>query len=117
MISCSGVNSYRSRKVLLRNADGYFLSFRAGDWEFSSDRSRAAVFDYVGDHIEEQIEILRRTCGLALDPISVDPKEIFETCDGCSQMLASFEVFFDGRHFLCPACRAQVSASMGLSPA
>jgi len=40
-------------KVLIVNDDGQYLAGTATEWEFTEDRTRARVFDYVGDRVAE----------------------------------------------------------------
>jgi len=92
-------------KVYIRAQDGAYLTGAGAEWEFTVDRRKAAVFDYVHDRIAEQLEGLRRDQGIALVVERVDPKEIHESCDQCEQLVAPAKAFFDGRKFLCGDCR------------
>lgn len=68
---------------------------------------QAIVFDYLEHRVAEQLEIIRKTQGLALEIEEVEPKEILETCDGCARLVSPFNILFDGRSFLCTDCRAK----------
>jgi hypothetical protein len=91
--------------VRIRNAEGKYLARGAGEIEFCADIKRASIFDCRRDHIEQQLEYLRLTQGLVLNAEPVDPKEIHETCDRCGKLALSFQMFFDGKRYLCESCR------------
>lgn len=93
-------------KVRLCNSKGEYLTAAPSGWTFSNDCSKAFVFDYVGDRIEEYLESIARFRGIVLKAIPVDPKEFLEVCDRCHQAIAPALAFFDGRKFLCPGCLA-----------
>ena len=64
------MNDHEAVKVLIVNDDGQYLAGTGTDWEFTDDRSRAAVFDYWADQVAERIELsAKRTarCGSRLD--------------------------------------------------
>jgi len=92
-------------KVYIRAPDGAYLTGAGTDWEFTTDRRRATVFDYLHDRIAEQIEGLRRDQGIALVVERVDPREIHESCDECEQLVSPSKAFFDGQRFVCGDCR------------
>jgi len=92
-------------KVYIRGQDGAYLTGAGAEWEFTADRRKATVFDYVHDGIAEQLEGLRRDQGIVLAIEVVDPKEIHESCDECEQLVAPAKAFFDGEKFLCSDCR------------
>ncbi len=91
--------------VLICNADGQYLADSGGPGELTRDRTRAAIFDYLRDRVAERIEVANRVHGTAWKPVLADPREGFETCDRCGRRVFAFNAFFDGRQFLCPACR------------
>ncbi len=95
-------------KVLIVNDDGQYLSGTATHWEFTDDRTRARVFDYDGDHVAEQIELVRRAHGTVWSAVKLDPREAYEFCDRCGCRMSSYKAFFDGTQFLCAHCRALV---------
>src|SRR5258708_6777359 len=97
-------------KVRLRNSDGKYLAADLSGWTFSTDCTKAFVFDYVGDGIEEYVKSIVRMSGVILKATPVDPKEFLETCDQCQQVVAPINAFFDGRRFLCPRCRSKLQA-------
>ncbi len=72
---------------------------------FSNDRSAAIVLNYRSDHVEEQLETLRRTHGvhLVVDPVPVG--EVYETCDRCCDHFMPWMIYFDGKTYLCTDCR------------
>jgi len=49
--------------VLIVNDDGQYLAGTATEWEFTDDRTRARVFDYIGERVAEQIELVRKAHG------------------------------------------------------
>jgi hypothetical protein len=97
-------------KVILRDTAGRFLSRGWGEYGFTTDRERAVVFDYQNDRIAEQLLLVRQTQGLVLEAVAIDPKEFYETCDGCERLVAPVMAFFDGREFRCPDCRKGMSS-------
>ncbi len=66
---------------------------------------RATVLDFEGDRVAEQLEIVRRTHGINLEAVPLDPRMTHETCDRCEQLMIAPVAFFDGSQFLCPECR------------
>ena len=46
------------------------------------------------------------THGIVLEVVPVDLKEIHESCDRCGRVALSFQVFFDGKQYLCGECRS-----------
>jgi hypothetical protein len=92
-------------RVVIRNVQGKFLASSPDGLFFTEDRSRAAVFNYHGDQIEEQLEGIRKTAGVALAAEPVPPEEVYETCDRCKELFMPSMTFFDGKRFLCPDCR------------
>ena len=91
-------------KVRIRNHEGHYLAGAASKLGFSADSTQALVFDYLGHNVAEQLEIIRRTQGLALEIEEVEPKEVLEKCDVCSRMFSPFSIIYNGRHFLCSDC-------------
>ena len=91
--------------VRIRNSEGKYLGGEAKKMEFFEDINKAIIFDCRRDHIEQQLEYIRLTRGVALEAVPVDPKEIHETCDRCGRLALSFQVFFDGEQYLCAVCR------------
>jgi hypothetical protein len=92
-------------RVMIRNADGNYLANDANGLFFTNDRSRAALFNFQADRVQEQIEIIRRTEGMVLVAEPVPPEEIYETCDKCKELFMPSMTFFDGNRFLCADCR------------
>ena len=92
-------------KVLIVNDDGLYLTGTARSWEFTDDRSKAKVFDYERDRVAERIEMVRKAEGQVWIAVRVDPREVYEFCDGCGCRLRAFKMFFDGERFLCADCR------------
>jgi hypothetical protein len=93
-------------KVLIINEDGLYLSGTAVHWEFTEDRSRARVFDYVMDRVVEQLDLVKKAYGAVWIAVKLDPREAFEFCDRCGSRMVATSAFFDGTQFLCAVCRA-----------
>jgi len=98
-------DEFENVKVRLRDSDGKYLAADPNGWAFSADRAKAFVFDYFGDRIEDYLKSIAQVRGLVLRAAPVEPKELLETCDLCHQLVVPFNVFFDGRRFLCSHCR------------
>jgi hypothetical protein len=96
-------------KVFIRNVRGKYLAQDANGLFFTDDRAAAMVFDYRGDSVPEQLEIIGKTHGIALAADPVPPDEIYETCDRCKDLFMPFMTFFDGKRFLCADCRRRAS--------
>jgi hypothetical protein len=99
------MNDREAVKVLIVNDDGQYLAGTATEWEFTEDRTRARVFDYVGDRVAEQIELVRRAHGRVWIAVRLDPLEVYEFCDRCGCRMRAFRAFFDGEKFLCSDCK------------
>ncbi len=97
-------------KVLIINDDGQYLSGTASRWEFTDDRCRARVFDYLRDHVAEQIETVRRAHGAVWIAVRLDPREAYEFCDRCGARMVCAKAYFDGARFFCADCRRQAPA-------
>ena len=96
-------------KVFIRDARGKYLAQDANGLFFSEDRSAAMVFNYRGDAVVEQLEVLGETHGIVLTPEPVPPEEIYETCDRCKDLFMPFMTHFDGKRYLCAECRKRGS--------
>jgi hypothetical protein len=91
-------------KVRIRNWEGKYLAGEETGWGFSEDSSKAIVFDYAAHHVADQLESIRKSQGLYLEAVQVDPKEVLESCDACKRWLSPFNLVFDGKTFLCHEC-------------
>ena len=91
--------------VRIRNSEGKYLAGAAGQMEFCSEIQQARVFDCHRDQIEQQIAFIRLTQGILLEAEPVDPEEIHEACDRCGRLALSFQMYFDGKRYLCRECR------------
>ncbi len=91
-------------KVLIVNEEGQYLSGTATHWEFTEDRTRARVFDYVGDHVAEQLQLVRNAYRAIWIAVRLDPREAYEFCDRCGARMTAIQARFDGARFYCPAC-------------
>jgi hypothetical protein len=100
------MNDCESVKVLIVNDDGQYLAGTAIDWQFTDERSKARVFDYVADRVAERIELVRKAHGRVWIAVKLDPREVYEFCDRCGRRMRAFKAFFDGQQFLCDDCRA-----------
>jgi hypothetical protein len=94
-------------KVLIVNEEGQYLSGDATHWGFVEDRSRAKVFDYIRDHVSEQIRLVRKAYGVVWVAVRLDPREAYEFCDRCGTRIVAFRAYFDGTQFLCAQCKEQ----------
>jgi len=92
-------------KVVIVNEEGQYIAGSAHCWEFTEDRARAKVFDYVADHVAEQIKLVRNTQGIVWIAVRLDPSEVFEFCDRCGSRVAPADAFYSGKEFLCRTCR------------
>lgn len=99
-------------KVLIVNDDGQYLAGTATEWEFTDDRTRAKVFDYVGDRVAEQIELVRRAHGRVWIAVKLDPMEVYEFCDRCGCRMRAFRAYYDGKQFLCADCKNTAPATV-----
>ncbi len=93
------------------NEDGQYLAGTAFHWSFTEDRSLAKVFDYLKDHVAEQIRLVRRVYGNVWVAVRLDPAEAYEFCDRCGGRMCSVEAFFDGRQFFCGECKPRPVAA------
>jgi hypothetical protein len=98
-------------KVLIVNDDGQYLAGTATEWEFTDDRTRARVFDYAGDRVAEQIELVRKAHGRVWIAVRLDPLEVYEFCDRCGCRMRAVRAFFDGRQILCSDCNDNAPAA------
>ena len=99
------MNDREAVKVFIVNDDGQYLAGTATEWEFTDDRSKAAVFDYLGDRVAERIELVRKVHGRVWIAVRLDPREVYEFCDRCGRRMRASRTFFDGQQFLCADCR------------
>jgi hypothetical protein len=95
----------RDVKVVLRTAEGNYLAGEPGAWEFSGDIANAAVFNYLADDIEAQIQSVIESQGITLEAVHVASRDVHETCDRCEDVVMPAQAYFNGSQFLCPDCR------------
>ena len=91
-------------KVLIVNEEGQYLAGTAVHWEFTEDRTRARVFDYLKDHVAEQIQLVRNAYRSIWIAVKLDAREAYEFCDRCGGRMTATQARFDGTHFFCAAC-------------
>lgn len=91
-------------KVLIINEDGLYLSGTASHWEFTEERTRARVFDYIQDHVAEQLQLVRNAYQTIWIAVKLDPHEAYEFCDRCGARMTALQARFTGNQFLCPGC-------------
>lgn len=96
----------RDIRVVLRSAEGHYVSGGPLEWDLTDDLSQAAVFDYIRDHVEAVVKAFQQSHGLALEAVHVRAHELCETCDRCRESVLPTIAFFTGRQFLCPDCSA-----------
>ncbi len=99
------MTDFENKKVVIRTTDGMYLSTSSEGLRFSNDLYGAVVFDYEKDQVEQKLSLLRQVHGLALEAVSLKPEEVFETCDQCRRMVIPAMAFFDGKRFVCGACK------------
>ena len=107
------LNESQDHKVFIRNPHGKYLAQDMNGLFFSEDRSAALVFDYRGDAVAEQIEMIGKTYGIKLAADPVPPEEIYETCDRCHDLFMPFMTFFDSQQFLCADWRRRAPGRSG----
>lgn len=98
------MNDREAVKVLIVNDDGQYLTGTAMYWEFTEDRAKARVFDYLEDQVAERIELIRKSQGRVWIAVKLDPREVYEFCDRCGRRMRALKTFFDGQQFLCGDC-------------
>ncbi len=94
----------RDIKVVLRSPDGQYLAGGPTQWEFATNVGDAAVFNYLADDIESQLERIRKTHAIELEAVHVAATELCETCDRCRENVLPTIAYFNGKQFLCPGC-------------
>ena len=99
------MNDREAVKVLIVNDDGQYLTGSAMCWEFTEDRAKARVFDYLEDQVAERIDLVRKAHGRVWIAVKLDPREVYEFCDQCGCRMRAFRAYFDGQQFLCGDCR------------
>ena len=105
------VAKFRDIKVVVRSPDGHYLTGGPTEWGFTDNLADAAVFSYLAHGIEAQLEQIRRSQGFALEAVHVASHDLCESCDRCKEIVLPSIVFFDGKQFLCPDCRAKSPAA------
>jgi hypothetical protein len=93
-------------KVLIVNEEGLYLSGTATQWEFTEDRGRARVFDYLGDHVAAQLQLVRNAHRAIWIAVKLDPHEAYEFCDRCGARMTATQARYVGTQFYCPGCAA-----------
>ena len=96
-------------KVLIVNENGHYLAGTATHWEFTEDRARAKVFDYLEDQVPAILRLVQKSNGRVWIAVKLDPHESSEFCDRCGTRLPAYNMFFDGSQVVCPACRDEQS--------
>jgi hypothetical protein len=103
------MSGFQDIKVVLQTDDGKYLSGSAINWRFTEERSSAIVFDLFAQRVHQRAAFLSECLGFRLQPVPLPPEEIYESCDLCQCLIMARQVFFNGRQFLCPDCKAQAS--------
>ena len=107
-----GMAKLRDIKVVLRTPDGHYLAGGPTDWEFTNHLTEAAVFNYLADEIETQLETIKKAQGFVLEAVHVAALELCETCDRCQETVLPTIAFYNGKQFLCPDCSDAGSARL-----
>ncbi len=102
----------RDIRVVLRSPTGQYLAGGETGWEYTHNLAEAAVFNYLADRIETQLETIRKSHGLELEAVHVAAAELCETCDRCNEPVLPTVAFFNGKQFLCPDCSGDAPMSM-----
>jgi hypothetical protein len=92
-------------KVMIRNPQGKYLAQDANGLFFTEERKFAVVLRYLADHVQEQLETIRRSYGISLVVDPVPMEEVYERCDQCHELFMPYMLFFNGTRFLCAECR------------
>ena len=106
------MNDREAVKVLIVNDDGQYLTGTYNVWEFTEDRSKATIFDYVEDQVADKIELVRKVRGRVWIAVKLDPREVYEFCDVCGRRTRAFRMYFDGQRFLCADCRTAETGAL-----
>jgi hypothetical protein len=99
------MNDREAVKVLIVNDDGQYLTGTYTAWEFTDDRKKARVFDYLEDQVADKIALVRKVHGRVWIAVKLDPREVYEFCDRCGRRMRASRMYFDGKQFLCGDCR------------
>ncbi len=102
---------FRDIQVVLRTPDGHYLAGGPAEWWFTDDLLEAAVFDYLADEVETQLEAIQKSHRLTLEAVHVASHELCERCDRCNGAVLPTVAFFDGKQFLCPGCTTRRAAA------
>jgi len=98
-------------RVLIETLDGRYLAGDQGGWWFTEERSKARVFDFLTSSTAREWDALQKGQGIVLLALPVERREIYETCNRCGRMVKSLRALFDGKQFLCPECRSNLSSA------
>jgi hypothetical protein len=98
------MNSCESLPVVVCNPDGEFLTLIDGGWAFTSDRSQAHIFDYIGDDVPARLKQAHRDLGVLWIARPIGPQLANEKCDDCGRTIPPTQAHFDGSRFHCPSC-------------
>jgi len=107
-----GMNELGEIKVVLQSPEGKYLAGSGMNPCLVEERTRAVVLDYFADRVEYKIAVIRENSGIEFRPVALAPREVYEICDGCQRLGMPCETFFDGRHFLCAACKTEANAKL-----
>jgi hypothetical protein len=110
------MNRPHAIRVILRSKDGRYLAGDMENGEFTEERAKAKVFDFVQDRVREQLDSIREARGISLIAVRLDPREAYEICDVCGRRIMSFKALFNGARFLCDQCAQRVASANGDPP-
>jgi hypothetical protein len=102
---CNFMSAPSPIKVFLRNLVGEYMSREGKDWSFTTDKSKAYIFDYEADGVADKLVMAWRDFGAVWVAVQVDQKDDGETCDVCARKVRYTDVLFDGTRFVCANCR------------
>jgi hypothetical protein len=92
-------------RVFIRDLDGRYLAGEGSEWSFTTDITRARIFDYLQDQVAEQLDRVWKELGMVWGAVPADLRDASEVCDLCGRRTRTLQAFFDGHRFLCPECR------------
>lgn len=107
-----GMKELGEIKVVLQSPEGKYLAGSGMNPCLVEEKARAIVLDYFADQVEYKIKVILEHSGIEFRPVALPPGDVYEVCDGCQRLEMPRETFFDGRLFLCAACKAEADAKL-----
>ena len=91
-------------RVLIRNAEGRFLTGFGPEPTWDPSPAAALVLDFLADRVAERVAEAGRERGQIWTIVRADPRAGHEVCDRCGHRVMAFLAVFDGTQFLCRDC-------------